>query len=77
MLDTRERRYANTVYPGGDKHALRTSCCAVATFALLVVLVVLVVLGVACIVKKSVLERAGGITTEPQPQRSELLEGGE
>ena len=50
LLDTRERSYANTVYPGGDKHALRTSCCAVATFALLVVLVVL---GVACIVKST------------------------
>ena len=47
LLDTRERSYANTVYPGGDKHALRTSCCAVATFALLVVL------GVACIVKNT------------------------
>ena len=55
--DTRKRSYANTVHPGGvglrwrdharDKHALRTSCCAVATFAWLVVL------GVACIVKNT------------------------
>ena len=46
---------------GGGKHVLRTSCCAVITFACLVVL------GVACIIKRAVMWE--GIRNHRQGQR--------